>query len=89
MQIIYDSIQRKLWKTHLKLRRNKLKSEKQLIHKELQNCKDRTGDIPDKNDPIWVRLSNLQERYIELRWLKDKKKLDLSNPRTLAEKLNG
>ena len=87
MQIIHDRIQRKLWKTHIKLRRNKFKREQQLIHKELQNYKDKMGSAPDENDPIWVRLSSLQESYVELRWLERKKKLDLLHPRTLAEKI--
>ena len=87
MQIIHDSIQRKLWKSHIKLKRNNLKREQQLIHKELQNYKDKMGVAPDVTDPIWVRLSNLQESYVELRWLKRKKELNLSHPRTLAEKL--
>ena len=69
MQIIHDSIQRKRWKTHIKLKRNNLKREQQLIHKELQNYKDKMGVAPDVTDPIWVRLSNLQESYVELRWL--------------------
>ena len=64
-----------------------MKREQRLFHKELLNHKDKTGGIPDEHDPIWVRLSSLQESYIELRWLKRKKKLDLSNPRTLAEKI--
>ena len=84
---IHDRIKRKLWKTHIKLKRNKLNREQQLIHKELQNYKAKMGAAPDETDPIWVRLSNLQERYIELRWLKEKNTLDLSNPRTLAEKI--
>ena len=83
----HDRIQRKLWKTHIKLKRNKLKREQQLMHKELQDYKDKTGSIPDQNDPIWVRLSNSQESYVALRWQEHKKKLDLSNPRTLAEKI--
>ena len=87
MQIIHDSIQRNLWKTQIKLRRNKLKREQQLIHKELQNYKDKMGGVPDETDPIWVRLSNLQESYVTLRWQEHKKKLNLSHPRTLAEKL--
>ena len=66
MQIIHDSIQRKLWKTRIKLKRNKLQREQQLIHKELQNYKDKMGGTPDENHPIWVRLSNLQESYVEL-----------------------
>ena len=61
MQIVHGSIQRKLWKTHIKLRRNKLKREQRLIHEELLNHKDKTGGIPDEHDPIWVRLSSLQE----------------------------
>ena len=87
MQIIHDSIQRKLWQTHIKLRRNRVKRERKLIHKELQNYRDKLGSAPDENDPIWVRLSSLQEHYLELRWLKRKKKLDLLHPRTLAEKI--
>ena len=87
MQKIRDSIQRKLWKTQIKLRRNKLKREQQLIHKELQIYKDKMGGVPDESDPIWVRLSNMQESYITLRWQEHKKKLNLSHPRTLAEKL--
>ena len=87
MQLIHDSIQRKLWKMHIKFRRNNLKREQQLIHKELQNYKDKMGAAPDVTDPIWVRLSNLQKSYVELRWLKRKKELNLSHPRTLAEKL--
>ena len=84
---IHDRIQRKLWKTHIKLKRNKLKREQRLIQKELQNYKDKMGGTPDENDPIWVRLSNLQESYVELRWLNRKRMLNLSHPRTLAEKL--
>ena len=76
----------KLWKTHIKLKRNKLKREQQLIQKELQNYKDKKGSAPDETDPIWVRLSNLQEHYVELRWQIQKKKLNLSHPRTLPEK---
>ena len=87
MQIIHDSIQRNLWKAKIKLRRNKLKREQQLIHEELQNYKDKMGGAPDETDPIWVRLSNLQESYVELHWLNRKKELNLSHPRTLAEKL--
>ena len=87
MQIIHDSIQRKLWKTHIKLKRIKLKREQQLIHKELQIYKEKMGGAPDETDPIWVRLSNLQENYVELRWLKRKKELNLSHPHSLAEKL--
>ena len=87
MQIIQDRIKRKLWKTRIKLKRKKLKREQQLIKKELLNHKDKMGSTPDETDPIWVRLSNLQESYVELRWLKRKNKLDLSNPRTLAEKI--
>ena len=68
---IHDRIKRKLWKTHIKLKRNKLNREQQLIHKELQNYKAKMGAAPDKTDPIWVRLSNLQESYVELRWLKE------------------
>ena len=64
-----------------------MKRERQLIHKELQNYKDKMGNVPDETDPIWVRLSNLQESYVELRWLNRKKELNLSHPRTLAEKL--
>ena len=45
------------------------------------------GSTPDENDPIWVRLSSLQESYVELRWMERKKKLDLLHPRTLAEKI--
>ena len=84
---IYDRIQRKLWKTHIKFKRNKLNREQQLIHIELQNYKDKMGGAPDETDPIWVRLSNLQESYVELRWLNCKKELNLSHPRTLAEKI--
>ena len=84
---IHDRIQRKLWKTHIKLKRNKLKREQQLIQKELQNYKVKIGSAPDETDPIWVRLSNLHENYVELRWLNRKKALNLSHPRTLAEKL--
>ena len=87
MQIIHNSIQRNLWRTQIKLRRNKLKREQQLIRKELKNYKDKMGGAPDESDPIWVRLSNLQESYIELRWLKRERELNLSHPRTLAEKL--
>ena len=87
MQIIHDRIQRKLWKARIELRRNKIKREQQRIHKELQNYKDKMGSAPDENDPIWVRLSSLQENYVELRWLERKKKLDLLHPRTLAEKI--
>ena len=87
MQIIHDSIQRKLWQTHIKLRRNKVKRERQLIHKELQNYRDKLGSAPDENHPIWVRLSSLQENYVKLRWLERKKNLDLLHPRTLAEKI--
>ena len=87
MQIIHDSIQRKLWKTHIELKRNKLKREQQLIQKELQNYKDKMGDTPDENHPIWVRLSSLHEGFVELRWLESKQKLDLLHPRTFAEKI--
>ena len=84
---IHDRIQRKLWKTHIKLKRNKLKREQQLIQKELQIYKDKMGDTPDENDPIWVRLSSLQESFLELRWLEGKQELDLRHPRTFAEKI--
>ena len=87
IQTIHDRIQRKLWKTHIKLKRKKLKREQQLIHKELQNYKDKMGSAPNEDDPIWVRLSRLQENYVELRWLERKQKLDLLNPRTFAEKI--
>ena len=64
-----------------------MKREQRLIHKELLNHKEKTGGIPDEHDSIWVRLSNLQESYVELRWLKRKKEINLSDPRTLAEKI--
>ena len=83
MEKIHDTINNVLWKTRIRRRRSEIKSEHQLILKEVQNHKDKTGGgIPDESDPIWVRLSSLQASYVELRWQKRKKKLNLSHPRS-------
>ena len=87
MQTIHDNIQRKVWEERIKFKRKNLNREQQLIHKELQNYKYKKGSAPDENDPIWVRLSSLQEDYVELRWMESKQKLDLLHPRTFAEKI--
>ena len=64
-----------------------LNNERRHLYRKLNKHLNRTGALPNDNDQIWNRISEVHENYCRLRWQEKRKTLHLDNPKTLGEKV--
>ena len=57
------------------------------FYRKLNKHLNRTGSLPNDNDQIWDRISEVHENFCRCRWQEKGKILNLDNPRTLGEKV--
>ena len=70
-----------------KIRRQLRRKQSHLFKELLKSKNENNGQLPDENHVIWTKFSALHEMSVCDNWRRNSRVLNLSEPRTLAEKI--